>query len=135
MANENPYDSASQETLDDTTGLALRLVPFRWWHILGAGLPFALPFLFNVAYDPIDENWTVKTFGCSCPNLDGTYRAFNANHFNAIVWTIVLCCSAYAWSWLCRRIVLPKPPWGVIVLPVIVVAFICLRHYARGFWL
>ena len=58
------------------------------WGTLGIFMPPLIPYLFDFLYDPIDREWTVVTFGCSCPDLSGEFRAFNANHFNMILWSM-----------------------------------------------
>jgi hypothetical protein len=62
---------------------------FLRWIVPATVVPVSLPLVFDYFDDSIDREWTVVTFGCSCPALDGTYRTFNANHFNLGVWVFV----------------------------------------------
>jgi len=56
--------------------------------MLSLVLPFLLPILFYTVFQPINEHWTVRQFGCGCPSLDGS------RHFicrSAPVWLLGLC--------------------------------------------
>lgn len=53
-------------------------------------LVYLFPPLFHFAYQPVNQEWTVKRFGCGCPLLDLSWR-FNANHFNMILWLSIYC--------------------------------------------
>ena len=131
---ENPCD-APRHANTDAAPRRFHLAPFRWWHVFGWPFPLAWPFIFNVLYDPIDRNWTVVTFGCGCPNLDGTYRAFTANHFNAILWIFTLAVSGLTWFMFCRAVIRPHPPIEIIIPPILLAAGLCYQYFLGGIWL
>jgi len=66
-------------------------------------LPFTVPFVLHRIYQPINEKWTVKRFGCGCPRVNDT-RAwhFNANDFNMIIWIAVMLACTVSWCLLIR---------------------------------
>jgi hypothetical protein len=71
--------------------------------ITAALLAFLAPFGSYVVYQPINQEWTVKRFGCGCPSLDGSYH-FNANDFNAIVWGVIAVVCTTCWILAARRL-------------------------------
>lgn len=89
------------------------------------------PLVFRLAYQPINATWTVHTFGCGCPPLDDSSR-FNANHFNAIVWLIVLTTCMLPWMnvYLRREMTLALAFSGILA-----VAYLCLSGFGSGIWL
>lgn len=94
-------------------------------------LSLAAPLVFRVAYQPVNAAWTVETFGCGCPPLDDSFR-FNANHFNAIVWLVVMSACIVPWmvAHLRREITLWLAFGGMTI-----VAYFCINGYASGIWL
>ena len=98
-------------------------------------LPFIAPLLVFTAYQPINEAWTVKTFGCGCPISDGTYRAFDANSFNAILWCIVAAVCMRGWSKALGRFALKCDRAGWSAGGAVAIVFCCLKMWAKGGWL
>jgi len=106
----------------------------RWLRVMALCAPFLAPNVFDVVYDPINRDWTVATFGCGCPDLDGTDR-FDANEFNAVLWTLVFSASAFTWWVGCHAIVQSESPVTLVGFPIGGIAWMCVYHYARGIWL
>ena len=87
-------------------------------------IPLAIPYLFALAYAPLNRTIVVRTFGCGCPVISGetgeVVSQFNANHFNAIIYALVFVASivlAFVWS-------KGQPRVARIVFLVFAVAFI-----------
>jgi hypothetical protein len=99
------------------------------WLILAIAI--AAPLVFRAAYQPIDATWTVQTFGCGCPPLDGSFR-FNANHFNAIVWLTLLATCTFPWVVAAVR---RDIPLAAAMVGMIAVIYLCLHGYGSGIWL
>ena len=97
-------------------------------------LPFAVPFMCNVAYEPINHEWTVKKFGCGCPSLDGK-RHFNANDFNAILWGGILIGCVSWWIPAARRLLPENIKTPACIFGAFIITWICLRIWLRGIWL
>jgi hypothetical protein len=119
----------ADEGYPPTFGRALRRVCLA--------LPFVSPFVVHALYQPINERWTVKQFGCGCPPLDGSWR-FNANHFNTILWAGVALSATVAWGIALR----PEfPARGPSAYPPILMAgiglllWICAGRWAKEIWL
>jgi hypothetical protein len=120
------------EVFVKSTVAALQLVK---WSILALAAPLAMPFAFGLLYDRVNREWTVQTFGCGCPDLQGNYRSFNANHFNMIVWSVVfLCCVATAiyFSSRTRNCVFCT---CLSLVSLEFSAFACYSKFAAGIWL
>ena len=104
-------------------------------------LPFALPFLVHQIYQPINENWTVRRFGCGCPPVLGPGVRewnFNANEFNSIVWVAVASTCVLSWWLLVRSAFTNRRTTKYFLLQmsgVYVLVFICMRQLALEFWL
>jgi hypothetical protein len=95
--------------------------------ILYYTLPFLLPIILYFIYNPINTNWTVKKFGCGCPNIDGSFR-FNANYFNTILWFIIM--GICIWIW--RKQMAKRQTFLIGLFFVVLICMIC---FSRGFWL
>lgn len=102
-------------------------------------VPFVLPLIFHRLYQPLNESWTVKRFGCGCPPLRDTGGFhFNANDFNLIIWLVIAVICGMSW-WLLLR---PEfkdrrsTKYYLIQLAgVYVLLAICGRQWAREGWL
>jgi len=96
----------------------------------------AVPTLLEIVYAPINRSWTVKTFGCGCPPLDLSFR-FNANHFNAIVWSVIAATCTSLWVWQVRKEFKQTPRTFQLLLDIGVVIIIgtCMRGFGVGYWL
>ena len=98
-------------------------------------IPFLVPLAVHWLYQPVNENWTVKTFGCGCPPLDLSWR-FNANHFNTILWLVVFSLNA---SLLVK--VFPveqrerESGAAFLSLGFVALLFLCAKQWARECWL
>lgn len=97
-------------------------------------LPFLVPPLVHRLYQPINEAWTVKTFGCGCPPLAGGW-SFNANHFNLILWCVVCLACAIGW-WRALRpegadVTASRSPAAFLV-GVGALVVMCLFFWERG---
>src|SRR5262249_48611703 len=105
------------------------------WAFLGIIVPIVIPLLFDFFYDKINQNWTVVTFGCGCPDLDDNYRAFNANHFNLLIWLGVyfVCGSTTIYS--ASRIDGSQFGRLILVIGIAISAGICWTKFSEGFWL
>jgi len=102
-------------------------------------LPFLVPFVFHRLYQPVNEAWTVKRFGCGCPIVGHEHEFhFNANYFNMVIWCgIVLACGA-SWWLLFRPEFVNRSSTKYYVLQfagIYVLLFICMRQLAQEFWL
>ncbi len=97
-------------------------------------LPYASPVALYFVYQPINEEWTVKQFGCGCPRLDGTPH-FNANDFNLILVGLVDLFSVPWWLIFTKRIVSTKRWPLVAFVGTFVILMISLRVFGRMFWL
>lgn len=100
-------------------------------------LPFVIPFLVHLVYQPINVAWTVKRFGCGCPPIGGGWR-FNTNHFNMILWVVVLSACAISWWLLFRPEITVRRSTKFVVLRwagVYAVLCICMKLYAAESWL
>lgn len=127
----NPYQSP--QIASAGTGAANR----RKLTLLTAAL-LALPFLLPIAsyytYQPINEAWTVRQFGCGCPPLDGSWR-FNANHFNAILFAIVGGLSIWCWTFATGRAFSRQVRANLYFIGVVVVVLVTLKMLAQATWL
>lgn len=108
---------------------------FRAATFLSFVLPFAVPFVSYAAYQPINHDWTVEHFGCACPRLDGTYRPFNANHFNAILWGGVLIGCLSWWIPSARRVLPQTVRMPGCLAGGVVMTWICVAMWLRCGWL
>lgn len=108
---------------------------FRWPMIL----PFAIPLVLSYIHPIVNENWTVKKFGCGCPPIHDTGGwHFNANHFNLILWGIVLIACITLWYWELKRHIaggFKRVLWVGYVIGAAVIEIVCVRAWARGGWL
>jgi hypothetical protein len=103
----------------------------RWGQLLRT---FVFPIAFHRLYQPLNEAWTVKTFGCSCPTLDGRWR-FNANHFNSILWLIIAAICVTSLIAGCRP-VRSSEDRSVLLIWLIPLMFgACLMHWALEGWM
>ena len=107
---------------------------YRAATIIGFLLPFAVPFVCEAAYRPINRGWTVKKFGCGCPSLDGTSH-FNANDFNAILWGIILVGCLSWWIPSARRLFPDTFRLRGCFFGALLMIWICLKMWARGVWM
>jgi hypothetical protein len=102
-------------------------------------LPFVVPLLFHRLYQPVNEAWTVKRFGCGCPPVtDVDAFRFNANHFNMIIWLVIMFACGASWWLLLRPEFVTRRSTKYYVLQfvgVYVLLIICLRQFAREHWL
>jgi hypothetical protein len=101
---------------------------------LGLVLPYLMPVGFYFLYQPINEEWTVKQFGCGCPRLDGTTH-FNANHFNLILVGLVdgIC---IPWWLLSAERFIPAHFWPIAaVMGTATIIMVSLGVWARTVWL
>ncbi len=112
---------------------SIHFAPFRLQSFAAACIAFCFPFAFSTVYEPINESWTVKLLGCSCPKLDGAYPAFNANDFNVILWAGVFAFSTWMWFLACRGL-FHRPPIRLLLIPTLLIALNCLRYYCHGVW-
>ena len=96
-------------------------------------LPFAVPPVVHAMYEPINRDWTVKRFGCGCPQIDGTWP-FNANDFNLILWILVLSACTCAFVVAVRHGV-RKWRYEIIGVGFAVLLALCLKMYGRECWL
>lgn len=101
-------------------------------------LPFLIPITFNFLYQPINENITVKHFGCGCPKIvsDVSYFIdFNANHLNIILWGIVLFISIFLWTNLTTQIERKMVRNWMTFLGIFVLLVLCCRFLALSTWM
>jgi hypothetical protein len=105
------------------------------WGLPSVIVPIAIPIVFDFFYENINSNWTVVTFGCGCPDLAGNYRAFNANHFNMVLWSVVLsvCCGIAVYC--ARRIGARTIGQSVWFVGIGLSAMICFHKFMMGVWL
>jgi hypothetical protein len=107
--------------------------------LLLTAVSFVIPWLIHVLYQPLNENWTVKRFGCGWPPIlprgGSAGWGFNANHFNLLLWIAVwlACVGFYLWSLsesrrAKRRVWLLGGGVGVITV-------MCVRLLAAEMWL
>ena len=104
---------------------------------IGLVLPFVSPFVVHAMYQPVNERWTVKRFGCGCPPLDGSWR-FNANDFNLILWVGVALAAVVAWGVALRaefpaRGATAYPP--VLIAGILLLLWICASRFAKETWM
>lgn len=100
-------------------------------------IPFLVPVAFHFAYQPINESWTVKRFGCGCPALDGSFR-FNANDVNSLLWLGILAVCIVGWvSIVSRLFVHDLDKWRVQVMIIGILGLVLLsaRMWALEGWL
>ena len=102
-------------------------------------LPFLVPLVFHRLYQPVNEAWTVKRFGCGCPPVQDTGGFhFNANYFNMILWFgIMVACGASWWllfrpEFVNRR---SKKYFALQFAGVYILLCICMRQLAHEIWL
>jgi hypothetical protein len=101
-------------------------------------LPFVVPFVFHALYQPINAAWTVERFGCGCPNIRGEFRAFNANHFNLILWCGVAMVCGLSWWFLLRPEFTDRKSTHYVLMQSIglaVLLCICANRLAGEIWL
>ena len=123
--NTNPYEAPRAWPVFRRHGLATMI------HFV---LPFAVPFLCYHVYQPINNGWTVKKFGCGCPSLDGTCH-FNANDFNTILWGgILLGCLSW-WIPSATHVFPQKIRFAGCFFGTLAIIWICLKMWARCVWL
>jgi hypothetical protein len=99
--------------------------------------PVAFPFLFHLAYQPINAAWTVKRFGCGCPPLDESFR-FNANYVNGILWALILVTCTVTWVVRVERALAQWEPLRRAVFGGCGIGglwFLVLHLYSREIWL
>ena len=127
----NPYRSPATDTRHSATHGTTK--PRVNW-MVSLVLPFLLPILFYVAYQPFNECWTVRQFGCGCPSLDGT-RHFNSNDFNTILWLpIALGCEVW-FVRLTKVISEPEIRMTVRFIGGFGMLYLILRLWARTMWM
>jgi|SRR5262245_774609 len=100
-------------------------------------VPFVVPFVVHRLYQPINEAWTVKRFGCGCPPLDDRWR-FNANYFNLTLWVIVLlACSVFFGSALRPEFPRrgPNTFFPVLLAGILLLTFMCMERWAKECWM
>jgi hypothetical protein len=97
-------------------------------------LPFVLPVACYFLYQPINESWTVRQFGCGCPSLDGT-RHFNANDFNAILWFLIAACCGIWWARLVKAVFPEKVRPRACALGGFAILLLAAKLWAKTVWL
>ena len=116
-----------------------------WRAILIGALLMAIPYLAHAAYQPVNEKWTVKVFGCGCPKIrwigsppPAFWERFNSNDVNAMLWTLLWGVCSLAWCYLVRRYM---GTWSNSVRDytafggAALLAFTCMRYFLHGAWL
>jgi hypothetical protein len=96
-------------------------------------IPFAVPPVFHWFYQPLNEAWTVKAFGCGCPPLDLSWK-FNANHFNGILWLVLFFeCLGILVS--VSRILFDEPKSLILCYAFAALGMECLWFWGHEVWL
>jgi len=128
---DNPYRSPATDTAGSATHGKMKPSVFAMVSLV---LPFLLPILFYTVYQPINEHWTVRQFGCGCPSLDGT-RHFNSNDFNTILWLpIALGCGVW-FARLTRVISRPEIRMMARFVGGFGMLYLIMRLWARTMWM
>ena len=133
--SENPYQSPDEtETKAEPTQI-VNVRRVLMWGIPGIVVPVVVPLVFDYFYKTINREWTVVTFGCGCPDLTGDYRAFNANHFNLIVWFLIFLIGCGFGIYCARRVGHGKLSGPLCTVAVVLSGLVCCRKFLAGIWL
>ncbi|MFT3786553.1 MAG: hypothetical protein QM770_10350 [Tepidisphaeraceae bacterium] len=55
------------------------------------------PLGLHAVYQPINESWTVKRFGCACRIFRSNEWHINANDINVMLWLLAAVLLSYCW--------------------------------------
>jgi hypothetical protein len=99
----------------------------------GLVLPYFIPIVFYLVYQPINEGWTVKQFGCGCPTLDGKYH-FNANDFNLVIVAVIALFCVPWWLVSASQMTPKKIRIPVCFFGTLIILFISLEVWGKMVW-
>lgn len=97
-------------------------------------VPFVILILFHFVNHPINKKITVVHFGCGCPKLDGSYD-FDANCFNAVLWTVVLFASVFLWTYFSKDVFKNATRLFLILTGIWMLMCLAMKLYSESFWL
>lgn len=92
-----------------------------FWQVL------LLPGLF-IPYYILLDSVIVDWLGCACPRADGTYSAFNANHFTVLFWCVTALVVMAISAFQARKI---EGGWkkAAYLIGILLFSVLCARYF------